>query len=85
MRWELHGCMYTYDDDGIYQGISCELFCGRYNNFNDAFKEFSKVMNDSEWPRLWIKVYTDEEDITGEIIIAYSNIWGDEIFNENGI
>ena len=84
MSWELCGSMYIYDNDGIYEGVSGEIFLGSYNNFNDAFKAFSKKIDDSEWPRLWVKVFKDETD-TGEIIVAYSKIWGDGIFNENGI
>jgi len=84
MSWELCGCMYTYDDEGVYEGVSGEIFLGSYSNFNDAFKAFSKSIDNPEWPRLWVKVFKDEND-PGEIIVAYSNIWGDEIFNEDGI
>lgn len=87
MTWELYGCRYLYDEndeDKICEGISCELFLGGYNHFDDAFKAFSETMNNSDWPRLWIKVFKDETD-AGEIVVAYSGIWGDNIFNEDGI
>lgn len=86
MRWELYGCRYLYDDGEIYiyKEISGEMFLGSYDDFDAAFKVFSKVVNDPDLPRLWVKVYKNEYDC-GEIIIAYSNIWDDKIFNEDGI
>lgn len=86
MHWELYGCWYTYDDGGVYEGISGETFLGSYDNFDAAFKAFSENMSNFDLPRLWVKVYRDnDENDCGEILLAYSNIWGDKIFNEDGI
>lgn len=83
MSWELQGCAYQYDENGVYREISAPFFLGRYNNFDNAFKAFSNAMNNSEYPRLWVRVFKDEEDSHGEIIVAYSNIWGDDLFNDD--
>ena len=85
MSWEVCGTLYTYNDSGVYDGDSGEIFFGNFNTFPAAFDEFCKMVKDPECNRVWIRVFEDEEDNEGEIMTAYSNEWGDPIFNEDGI
>ena len=85
MSWEVCGCLYTYDDRGQEDGNTGEILFGSFNSFPTAFEAFCEKVKDPECNRVWIKVFEDEEDNEGEIMTAYSNEWGDPIFNEDGI
>lgn len=85
MNWEVCGCLYTYDDEGFVNGDTGERFFGNFNSFPAAFETFCKKVNDPECNRVWIRVFKDEYDNTGELMTAYSCEWDDNIFNEDGI
>ena len=86
MFWELYTQEYLFDEDGYICGESLHYNVTRFNNYKDAFAQFTDIVihNEHRIARVWIKVYQGEHD-PGEIMTAHSLIWGDSLFNEDAV
>jgi hypothetical protein len=85
MTWEVYRCDYLYDDDYDVRGISDPICLGEFNHFSPALECFQNLLNHRDGiAKAFLKVF-DHEHPDGDIMMAFSMEWEDDIFNNDAV
>lgn len=85
MFWRLFTQEYLTDEDGCIDGISANTEYEEFDDFRQALFHFNLAVMEEKNARVWIKVYCNELDMQGDMMVAYSIQWHDDLFNESVI
>lgn len=89
MFYEGYVQRYTVDEDE--NGVSFESFdepeyVDDFSSYEEAVNWFSAIAKNHDGLARWyVKVYITEEATIGEIVLAGSMVWDDNLFNERAV